>query len=231
MNKRSDTEKLVTNGRESRSSSGVVSHREASRWCGANKAGKREEMRKQIRSKFHLGPEVAEIPVLCLSGVETGDATSPDFDVFWDFLETAPPLDTTNLRPFENVADKIKHLVDERNRAVLEIEAHRAKFTVLLAFAALAIATTWRALLPSVLSRLLLNYPGPEDEIILFTCLFQFLGPQRVNTAAKILWRDHGRGKVAKLKDLAARLLKGHTPTHTDIPGASDFAPVHKKRD
>ena len=39
-----------------------MSHREASRWCGANKAGKREEMRKQIRSKFHLGPEVAEIP-------------------------------------------------------------------------------------------------------------------------------------------------------------------------
>ena len=173
-------------------------------YCPAGKVGKRAEMRQQIRKKFDLPADVPDVPVLCLSGVETGTTDSPDFAVLWEILNDAPKLDTTKIAPFANVADKIKRLVDEKNAAVLLAEAHRTKFTVLLAFAALGAALSWRALLPAVLSRLLLNYPGPEDEIVLFTCLLQFLGPQRVYSAAALLWADHGAARYARARARAA---------------------------
>jgi hypothetical protein len=186
-------------------------------WGGrsAGRRGKRAEMQKQIRDRFKFAAADPDVPVLCLSGVETGASTSPDFLKLWDLLARARPLDTSAIRPFEHVADKIRKIVGERNAAVLLVEAHRAKFTVLLAFAALAAVLAWRALLPRFLSRLLLNYPGPEDEIVLFTCLFQFLGPQRVASTARILWDDHGRAKYAALKRAVAKACPMLFTDHT----------------
>ena len=144
--------------------------------------------------------------------VETGPRDSPDFAALWEAIEDAAPLDTTKIKPFEHVADKIKSLVDERNAAVLLAEAHRTKFAVLLSFAALAAALAWRALLPTFLSRLLLNYGGPEDEVLLFTCLLYFLGPQRVSSAFGLLWADHGRARYRKLEAAALSAFAGAAP-------------------
>ena len=181
-------------------------------YCGEGKKGKRSEMAATIRAKFGLPANVKDVPVLCLSGVETGPRDSPDFAVLWEAIEDAAPLDTTKIKPFEHVADKIKSLVDERNAAVLLAEAHRTKFAVLLSFAALAAALAWRALLPTFLSRLLLNYSGPEDEVLLFTCLLYFLGPQRVSSAFGLLWADHGRARYRKLEAAALSAFAGAAP-------------------
>ena len=181
-------------------------------YCGEGKKGKRSEMAATIRAKFGLPANVKDVPVLCLSGVETGPRDSPDFAALWEAIEDAAPLDTTKIKPFEHVADKIKSLVDERNAAVLLAEAHRTKFAVLLSFAALAAALAWRALLPTFLSRLLLNYSGPEDEVLLFTCLLYFLGPQRVSSAFGLLWADHGRARYRKLEAAALSAFAGAAP-------------------
>lgn len=171
--------------------------------AGGGKRGKRSEMANQIRTRFGLDPSTPDVPVLCLSGVETGGATPPDFEKLWALLEAAPELDTSKIRPFEHVADKIAALVGERNAAVLLADAHRAKFTVLLSFAALGAFLCWRALLPRFLAKILLNWDGPEDEIVLFTALFQFLGPSRVLAAARVLYDDHGRARWEALRRLA----------------------------
>ncbi|KAH8044276.1 hypothetical protein JL720_17133 [Aureococcus anophagefferens] len=91
-------------------------------YCGEGKKGKRSEMAATIRAKFGLPANVKDVPCSA-SAAPRRPARPPDFAALWEAIEDAAPLDTTKIKPFEHVADKIKSSSTSGTRRC-SLEAH-----------------------------------------------------------------------------------------------------------
>ena len=82
-----------------------------------------------------------------------------------EFLDAAPPLDTSQLQPFEGADVKWQKLIDSRDEAEAKAKAALIYLAVLFKLFLLTTLLFWRhMMLPAWLSLLLFNFPGLLDE-------------------------------------------------------------------
>lgn len=55
-----------------------------------------------------------DVKVLALSGLHLGE-TSPDFGELWNFLSTRPPINASDLKPFQGLNEAIMRVVQDRD--------------------------------------------------------------------------------------------------------------------
>jgi len=121
-------------------------------------ANKRTAMQAAIRQKIP-SCEV-DVPVIALGGASIEPPlpshTSDDaggFESLWQILTAAPPLDTTNLQPFEGADVKWQKIVNAKDQAEARAKAALIYIAVLLKIAALLIFLFWRAFfLPQIVA-------------------------------------------------------------------------------
>lgn len=112
-----------------------------------------------------------------------GAATGPtDFDLLWDLLGNAGSLDTSKLQPFAGVDVRWQSIIDAKNIAEARAKAATIYMSVVFRLSVILVALAWRAyLIPQFLSRyLLLNLPGPTDEILYLVLFVYWVGPEDV---------------------------------------------------
>ena len=145
---------------------------------------KKKELQAVIRSKI-AGCEV-DVPVLALGGGEKHPAPpssdeSDGIEKLWEFIVEAPPLDTSQLQPFEGADVKWEKLIKSRDEAEARAKAALIYVAVLLKLFALCWTLYCRhMMLPAWLSILLLNMPGLFDEALIIAAFVYWVGPMDV---------------------------------------------------
>ncbi|KAL1508620.1 hypothetical protein AB1Y20_004717 [Prymnesium parvum] len=130
------------------------------------------------------------VPVLSIGGGEldppapSAQSATKGFEDLWEFVQTAPPLDTSKLQPFEGSDVKWQKLIDSKNDAEARASAAMAHIRVVAILVAMNVFLLWRALiLPNfpmgtICSMCLLNIPGTAlDELLLIAFVIHRMGP------------------------------------------------------
>jgi len=130
------------------------------------------------------------LPVVSLGGGEldppapSAPSATKGYEELWDFLQAAPPLDTSKLQPFEGSDVKWQKMIDEKNEAEARALAAMTHMRVIGVLLVLAGFLFWRALiLPNfpmgtMCSMCLLNIPGTAlDELAVLLFVVHRLGP------------------------------------------------------
>ena len=150
---------------------------------------KRKALREAIKAKV---PNCdVDLPILVLGGGEIEPAPpsqdeSSGVEQLWQFVASAPKLDTSRLMPFEGVDVKIQKLIEERDQAAAQAKAAIIYIAVVLKIVCVLALLFWRHLmLPAWLSMLLLNLPGLYDELAIVAGVVYWIGPQDVLFSAK----------------------------------------------
>ena len=155
---------------------------------------KKETLQEEIKKKI---PNCkTDVKVIALGGgdlvgvPDRPPMTSADFEVLWQFLQDAPPLDTSSLKVFEGEWSKYEKAIKEKDEAIALAEAYKAYSRISAIFMAIFGFFFFRAMmLPRFLGFLLLNYPGPHDEILLSLLAAYVLGPNKVMLSANIVYK------------------------------------------
>jgi len=126
-----------------------------------------------------------------------------DFDRLWEFLANANALDTSRLQPFEGADVKWQRIIDARNEAEARAKAARIYIGVLMRLCVFSAVFFWRAfLIPSMVSRfLLLNFPGPFDEVFYLCLLICWIGPEDVWYSLQHFYREWIKPRVQPYLD------------------------------
>ena len=159
--------------------------------------------------------------------------TSADFEVLWQFLQDAPPLDTSSLKVFEGEWSKYEKAIKEKDEAIALAEAYKAYSRISAIFMAIFGFFFFRAMmLPRFLGFLLLNYPGPHDEILSLLAAY-VLKPNKV-MLCEHRTRSGGRGsaelmgRLHDLKQAASEVpsTRGASPAPLGVrpPGGTEGA-------
>ena len=160
-------------------------------------AKKKKDLQAEIRNKIETCD--VDVPVLALGGgsiepappVATEVDASDGLEALWKFVESAEPLDTSSLQPFEGADVKWQKIIDQKDEAELRAKAALIWLAVLFKFGMLAIALFWRSwLLPSFIGYFLLNLPGIYDEAIIIVLFAKWLGPKEVMYSAQHFFRE-----------------------------------------
>eukprot|EP01050_Picozoa_sp_SAG11_P008644 SAG11_NODE_772_length_7254_cov_1.857582_2_plen_139_part_00 len=116
-----------------------------------------------------------DIPVIALGGgtlegwEPAEDAGKTDFDVLWETLQSAEPLSTEHLQPFDGAAwRQFEAVIQARDEAMARAAAATAYMSVAVKLAVVLGFFFWRGfLLPSWISIFFLNLPGTSfDELL-----------------------------------------------------------------
>ena len=187
---------------------------------------KRKALREAIKAKV---PNCdVDLPILVLGGGEIEPAPpsqdeSSGVEQLWQFVASAPELDTSRLMPFEGVDVKIQKLIEERDQAAAQAKAAIIYIAVVLKLVCVLALLFWRhMMLPAWLSLLLLNLPGLYDELAIVVGVVYWIGPQDVLFSAKHFNRQWVQPLV--------RTYLGIDLDHLDILQASSNALKFAKR-
>lgn len=121
---------------------------------------------------------------------EAGYRAAPDdFERLWKIIESAEPLDTSALQPFEGIDSQWQRLVDAKDAAEARAKAAAIYAGVILRLFILCAVLFWRAcLIPAWMGRLLLNFPGPFDEVLYVALLAYWIGWDDVWYSCEHVW-------------------------------------------
>ena len=143
--------------------------------------GKKKSLQASIKEK--MSSCAVDLPVIALGGGEI-DPPPPSHDEadglekLWEFLDAAPPLDTSQLQPFEGADVKWQKLIDSRDEAEAKAKAALIYLAVLFKLFLLTTLLFWRhMMLPAWLSLLLFNFPGLLDECCIVGAFVYWVGP------------------------------------------------------
>jgi len=115
----------------------------------------------------------------------------------WQFVESAAPLDTSNLQPFEGADVKWQKMIDAKDEAEAIAKAAIIYTIVLAKLIAISLALFWRhMMLPTWLSLLLLNIPGLYDEVAIVALVVWWIGPHDVAYSCKHAYKQWVLPKV-----------------------------------
>lgn len=160
-------------------------------------AKKKLAMQAEIRNKVETCD--VDVPVLALGGGSIDPAppmasevdAADGLEALWKFLDSAEPVDTSTLQPFEGADAKWQKIVDQKDEAELRAKAAFIWLAVLFKFTMLATALFWRSwLLPSFVGYFLLNLPGIYDEAVIIVLFAKWLGPKEVLYSAQHFTRE-----------------------------------------
>jgi len=162
--------------------------------------GKRAALQKSIRDKVP-GCSV-DVPVVPLGGGEIeppppSQDEADGLERLWQFVEAAPPLDTSKLQPFEGADVKWQKMIDAKDEAEAIAKAAIIYTIVLAKLIAISLALFWRhMMLPQWLSLLLLNIPGLYDEVAIVSLVVWWIGPHDVGYSCKHAYKQWVLPKV-----------------------------------
>ena len=180
----------------------------------ASLSTKKENLRKSIREKITSCSNAA-LPVLNLGGGEI-EPPPPNADEadglekLWEFIESASPLDTSQLQPFEGADVKWQKMIDARDEAEAKAKAALIYVAVLLKLGMLLATLFWRhAMLPSWMSFFLLNLPGMVDEILILLVFVYWVGPYDVLYSLQHFYHSWVEPRARPYVDQLIALTKG----------------------
>jgi len=178
------------------------------------------QLQKAIREKV-AGCD-REVPVITLGGGDLQDeARAPElsagasagFERLWRFLETADPIDTSKLQPFEGLDAKWQKMVEAKDEAEARAQAAVIYIAVTIKLALLLGVLFWRHfLLPGWLSAILLNFGGVYDELLILFVFAKWLGPTNVLYSITHFYDVWVRPKLQPHIDKARVLLSQQQP-------------------
>lgn len=167
----------------------------------------REELKRIIQNDI-------DIPILTLSGVNNEEASSIEFDKLWKFIDKCECVDTKQLQPFEGIHQKFKEIIIKKDKAEAQLNAYKDWIGVVGKISAITTFLFWRSwLTPWWFQTLLLNVPGPIDEIMYILMLIQLIGPTKVFMSFNILHKDYTKPYIKNtfipsIKDKINTVLK-----------------------
>lgn len=133
-----------------------------------------------------------DIPILTLSGVNNDCASTAEFDKLWDFVDKSIEVETKQLQPFYGVHEKFKDIINKKDKAEAELNAYKDWIGVVSKITAITTFLFWRSwLTPWWFQTMMLNIPGPIDEIMYILMLIQLIGPTKVLMSFNILHKDY----------------------------------------
>lgn len=166
----------------------------------ANLEQKKKKLQESIKQK--IPSCTVDIPVIALGGVDLIDKnnasadlpkTSPAFEELWQFLQSAAPLPTTELKVFEGEYAKFEKIIKDKEAAEARLDARKDFITVIVKILVVKFVLLMRSLLiPNLLSIFVLNDSGGIwDEVLILLVVCYCIGLMKVWLALKIVYEDY----------------------------------------
>lgn len=134
------------------------------------------QLRHEIQTKVVCGP-VENLTITTVGGLGDDDS---DIARIYDIASSMEAIDTRNLMPFNASFAKYESLIREKNELEARYHAMRTYPSVVLRFVVLFFALSLRSHVPYPLNLLLLDFPGPYDEMLACGMMCHSIGFQNV---------------------------------------------------